>query len=219
VEHSYISPEGKYSPRQLGVYPDRLIPGLRRLAEAVKAHGTPVALQINHAGGLAQRAICGSQPVAPSAIKHPRGVETPRALTRREIDGIVEAFKEAARRAADAGFAVEIHGAHGFLLSQFLSPLTNRRIDEFGGPLENRVALMSRIVEAVRGELGRDFPLLYRLGIEDMMPGGLTLEEGVRAAALIAEAGIDILDISGGLIGSRPPGLRGPGYFVPQAEK
>ncbi len=219
VEHSYISPEGKRSPRQLGVYSDDLIPGLRKLAEAVKSHGTPVALQINHAGSLTQRSICGSQPVAPSAIRHPRGVETPRALTGEEIDEIIRAFREAARRVADAGFdAVEIHGAHGFLLSQFLSPLTNRREDEYGGPLEHRVRLPLRVVEAVREELGRGFPILYRLGVEDMMPGGLTLEEGVKAARLLADAGVDILDISGGLIGSSPPGLEGPGYFVPQAE-
>lgn len=113
---------------------------------------------------------------------------------------------------------MEIHGAHGFLLGQFLSPLTNRREDEYGGSLEHRVRLPLRVVEAVREELGRGFPLLYRLGVEDMMPGGLTLEEGVRAARLLADAGVDILDISGGLIGSSPPGLEGPGYFAPQAE-
>jgi len=139
-------------------------------------------------------------------------------LSEYEIGAVVEAFREAARRAAEAGFdAVEVHGAHGFLLSQFLSPLTNRRDDEFGGPLENRVRLHLRIIEGIRRELGACYPLLFRLGVDDMTPGGLTLEEGVEAAKMIAKKGVDILDISGGLLGGRPPGLKGPGFFVPHA--
>ncbi|MFQ6052702.1 MAG: tRNA-dihydrouridine synthase [Candidatus Bathyarchaeia archaeon] len=219
VEHSYIAPEGRIRLNQLGAYSDDLIPGLRRLVEAVHEHSTPIALQINHAGGTTTREVCGVQPLAPSPVMHPRrGQEVPRALSTEEIEGVIRAFREAARRAFEAGFdAVEVHGAHGFLLSQFLSPLTNRREDDFGGPLENRVRLPLRIIEEVVEEVGAGFPVLYRLGAEDMLPGGLTLEEGVEAAKMIAEKGVHIIDVSGGLIGSRPPELEGPGFFVPQA--
>lgn len=219
VEHSYVAPEGRLRLNQPGVHSDDLIPGLERLVEAVHAYGTPIALQINHAGGATTRDVCGVQPLAPSPLMHPtRGRELPRALSGEEIEEIIEAFKEAARRVAEAGFdAVEVHSAHGFLLSQFLSPLTNKRNDEFGGLLENRVRLPLRIIEEIRKELGPDYPILYRLGAEDMMPGGLTLEDGVKAAKMIAGKGVSIIDVSGGLIGGRPPGLEGPGFFVPQA--
>ena len=219
AEHAYVSTEGRLRLHQPGVYSDDLIPGLERLVEAVHAHGTPIALQINHAGGATTGEACGVQPLAPSPLMHPtRGRELPRALSKEEVEEIIEAFKEAARRAAEAGFdAVEVHGAHGFLLNQFMSPLTNRRSDEFGGPLENRIRLPIMIVERIRKKLGGDFPLLYRLGAEDMLPGGLTLEEGVEAAKMIAGKGVDIIDVSGGLIGSRPSGSERPGFFVPQA--
>lgn len=219
VEHSYVTSEGRIRVNQLGAYSDSLIPGLRRLVGAVHEKGTPIALQINHAGGATTREVCGVQPVAPSPVMHPRrGQELPRPLGGEEVKGIIQDFRDAARRAAAAGFdAVEVHGAHGFLLGQFLSPLTNRRDDEFGGPLENRVRLSLRIIEEIRDELGSDFPILYRISAEDLMPGGLTLKEGVEAAKMIAEKNVSIMDVSGGLVGSRPEGLAGPGYFVPQA--
>lgn len=219
VEHSYVTRRGRIRVNQLGVHSDDLITGLTSLVDAVHEHDTPIALQINHAGGATTRDVCGAQPVAPSAVMHPRrGQELPRPLSLDEIEGVVNDFRDAARRAMEAGFdAVEVHGAHGFLLSQFLSPITNKRTDEFGGSLENRVRLSCLIIEEIRRELGSGFPLLYRIGIEDMYPGGLMLDEGVRAARLIAEKGIDIMDVSGGLCGGRPEGLDGPGYFVPHA--
>ena len=219
VEHSYVSPEGRIGVNQLGAHSDSLIPGLRRLVEAVHEKDTPIALQINHAGGVTTQEACGVQPVAPSPVIHPtRGQELPRPLSVEEVEGIIRAFRDAARRAEIAGFdAVEVHGAHGFLLGQFLSPLTNRRDDEFGGPLENRIRLSLRIIDEIRDDLGSDFPILYRIGAEDMLPGGLTLRDGVEAAKMIADRGVNIMDVSGGLVGSRPEGLTGPGYFVPQA--
>jgi 2,4-dienoyl-CoA reductase-like NADH-dependent reductase (Old Yellow Enzyme family) len=218
VEHTYVAPEGRVSPHQLGVYSDELVRGLKSLVEAVHTYGTPVTLQITHGGGAATRAICGVQPLAPSAVSLPRGGEVPRALSHGEIRGIIRAFTEAARRASEAGFdAVEVHGAHGFLLNQFLSPLTNKRTDDYGGSLENRLRLALEIINGIKEELGRAFPLLYRLGADDLLPGGLTIEEGARAAKMIAGAGVDIIDVSGGLGGSRPAGFSGPGYFVPQA--
>jgi len=219
VEHAYVSPGGRLRIGQPGIYSDDLLHGWEKLVEAVKKFGTPIALQINHAGGAAVREVCGEEPVAPSPIMHPtRGIELPRELSVDEIGLIVEDFKDAARRAAEAGFdGVEIHGAHGFLLGQFLSPLTNRRTDEFGGSLENRSRLPLMILEKVKVELGDDVLLLYRLGVEDMMPGGLTLDEGVEAARRIAGKGVDIMDVSGGLVGIEPSSSDGPGFFVPQA--
>ena len=218
VEHTYVTPEGRVSSHQLGVYSDELVPGLKKLVETIHTHGTPTALQITHGGSAATRAVCGVQPLAPSPVTLPRGGEMPRALSQDEIRRIVKAFTEAACRASEAGFdAVEIHGAHGFLLSQFLSPLTNKRTDDYGGPLENRLRLALEIITGIKEELGSSFPLLYRLGAEDLFPGGLSLEEGARAAKIIADASVNIIDVSGGLGGSRPAGLEGPGYFVPQA--
>jgi len=216
VEHAYVAPEGRMSAHQLGAYSDKLILGLKRLTEAIHRFETPIALQITHGGSATTKATCGVQPLGPSPIANPRGGEVPRALSREEIRDIVAAFTEAARRASEAGFdAVEIHGAHGFLLSQFLSPLTNKRTDEYGGALENRVRLALEVIKGIRVQLGEEYPLLYRLGADDLLPGGLTLEEGTQAAKMIANAGVNIIDVSGGL-GSRSD-LKGPGYYVPLA--
>jgi len=216
VEHTYVTPEGRMSAHQLGAYSDELISGLKRLTEAVHKFETPIALQITHGGSATTKATCGVQPLGPSPVANPRGGELPRALSREQIRGTVVAFAEAAGRALEAGFdAVEIHGAHGFLLSQFLSPLTNRRVDEYGGALENRVHLPLEVIKSIREQLGKGYPLLYRLGADDMLPGGLTLEEGTQAAKMIADAGVNIIDVSGGL-GSRSD-LKGPGYYVPLA--
>lgn len=219
VEHSYVTQRGRVRLNQLGAHSDDLIPGLARLVDAVHENDTPIALQINHAGGTTTGDVCGAKPTAPSPVMHPRrGQELPRQLNRDEIEDVIHSFRDAARRAVKAGFdAVEVHGAHGFLLGQFLSPLTNKRRDEFGGPLENRVRLPGRIIEEIRRDLGSDFPILYRIGVDDMYQGGLTLREGVEAAGMIAERGVDIMDVSGGLVGGRPEGLEGPGYFVPHA--
>jgi len=219
VEHAFVAPEGRCSDNQLGAYSDKLISGLMKLVESTHAQDTPIALQINHAGSATTSEICGFQPSAPSAIIHPaRGEELPRAMDGEDIERVIEAFIAAAHRAAEAGFdAVEVHGAHGFLLGQFVSPLTNRRTDEFGGSLENRMRLPLMILERIRRELESGFTLLYRLGADDMQPNGLTIHEAVEAAKMIASKGVNILDVSGGLIGSRPPGLDGPGFFVPHA--
>jgi len=133
VEHSYVVPEGKLSRRQLGIYDDSLISGLEKLSSSVHAAGTPIVAQINHAGKTASEEIIGTQPVAPSAIGDARELKV------EEIEMLVDAYAQAAERAIKAGFdGVEVHGAHGFLLNQFYSPLTNRRRDKYGGSLESR---------------------------------------------------------------------------------
>jgi 2,4-dienoyl-CoA reductase-like NADH-dependent reductase (Old Yellow Enzyme family) len=219
VEHSFVTQRGRTSLTQLGANSDVLIPGLKRVADAVHRNETPLTLQINHGGGSASSEITGSQPVSPSPIMHPRrGKVIPHQLTLYEIEEIINNFRDAANRAATAGFdAVEVHGAHGFLLSQFLSPLTNRRHDEYGGNIENRVRLPCRIIEEIKRELGSNFPILYRIGVDDLLPGGITTKEGVEAAKMIAKKGINIMDVSGGIGGIGGSGLKGPGYFVPYA--
>lgn len=219
VEHSYVSQNGKLSKGQLGIHKDGLIPALKRIADAIHSKDTPAVIQINHGGGTAKEEIIGTQPVAPS-VAYFTDETTPRKLEHEEINDIIVKFGEAARRAKEAGFdAVEVHGAHGFLLNQFLSSLTNKRNDKYGGSLENRMRFPLAVVQSVKEKLG-DFPLLYRLGAHDRKPGGLELKESKIFAQKLKEVGVNILDISGGLCGSRPSDLKGKqGYFIPLAEE
>jgi NADPH2 dehydrogenase len=220
VEHSYVAKDGKLTSKQLGIYEDELIEGLADLAASIHAKGTPVCIQITHAGRRADSSTCGSQPVGPSAIRASDSDEVPRELEKHEIEGLVKLFGEAARRACKAGFdAVEIHGAHGFLLNQFASPLSNRRTDEYGGSFEKRIRFPLEVVEEVRKTVGSDFPLLYRLGTSDGQEGGVTIGECQAFARKLVEAGINMVDVSGGLVGSRPKGLVSQGYFLPIAEQ
>ncbi len=220
IEHSYVMPSGKMSAKQLGIHEDDLVPGLKTLADAVRSAGAASAIQLNHAGANTTEAICGCQPVAPSDTPSPKQQAAPRPLETGEIDDIVDAFRQAARRAREAGFdAIEIHGAHGFLLNQFTSNYMNKRTDSYGGSLENRMRLPLAVIAAVRKETGPDYPLLYRFGASDFLQGGLALDEGQKIAPMLTGAGIDILDISGGLCGSRPKDFAGiQGFFVPMAE-
>jgi 2,4-dienoyl-CoA reductase-like NADH-dependent reductase (Old Yellow Enzyme family) len=157
---------------------------------------------------------------APSTIPTTREAnpDAPEALTKAQIDEVIEAFAAAAARARRAGFdAVEIHAAHGFLLSQFLSPLTNFRDDEYGGDHERRSRIHLEVLAAVRGRVGSGFPVFVRLGMHDERPGGLTLPPACWTASQLAAAGAAMIDVSGGQSGSEDPG-RGPGYFVAYAE-
>ena len=214
VEHSYVSLDGRLSERQLGIYDDRLLSGLEKLSSRIHATGTPVVTQINHAGRVASTEITGMEPVAPSHSGDAR------ELRCEEIKALVEAFATAADRAMRAGFdGVEVHGAHGFLLNQFLSPLVNRRRDRYGGSLENRMRFPLEVVERVKEKIGGRL-LLYRLGSDDLDPAGIKIEESKKIAAKLEEAGVDIIDVSGGLCGSRPSQLQDrQGYFIPQAQQ
>lgn len=220
VEHSYVVPEGKMTERQLGIHDDSLIPGLTELAETIRSADAKSAIQLTHAGANTSAAICGCQPVGPSNVAIPGRDEEPRPLEAAEIQALVDSYRQAARRAKTAGFdAIEIHGAHGFLLSQFASPYANQRTDQYGGSTENRLRFPLEVISAVRQETGPGFPLLYRFGASDFLQGGLALDEAQKIAPMLVEAGIDVLDISGGLCGSRPKDLKDmPGYFVPLAQ-
>jgi NADPH2 dehydrogenase len=214
VEHSYVSLNGKLTKRQLGIYDDKLVSGLKKLSHSVHDTGTPIVIQINHAGRKASMEITGTRPVAPS----PSG--DARKLRVDEIETLTETYAQAADRAIKAGFdGVEVHGAHGFLLNQFFSPLTNRRRDKYGGSLEKRIRFPLEIVERVKEKVGRRL-LLYRLGSDDLDPAGTRIEDSQKFAAKLEEVGVDIIDVSGGLCGSRPEQLQGrQGYFVSQAQQ
>jgi len=216
IEHSFIMPQGKASLQQLSAADDSVIEGLRELVAVIHRNGSKAVMQLNHAGSAANEEITGSTPVAPSAVKNPRQGTMPRELTLEGISDLIEAFKNAARRTKEAGFdGVEIHSAHGYLLNQFFSPLTNKRTDEYGGNVHNRIRLHLQVIEAVRVEVGADFPILLRLGASDYTEGGTSLEDSQIAAQAFEKAGVNILDISGGFSGFNVPNLTGQGFFAP----
>lgn len=214
TEHSYVSLQGKLSERQLGIHDDDLIPGLKKLVQSVHAKDTPIVAQINHAGARTTKEITGMPPVAPSPAE---GV---RELQIGEIEDLSCAFAVAAERAMKAGFdGVEVHGAHGFLLNQFFSPLTNRRSDKYGGSLENRMRFPLGVVKKIR-EVTSGKVLMYRLGADDLNPAGTRIASSKRFGLKLQDAGVDIIDVSGGVCGSRPGKLQGiQGYFVAQAHQ
>lgn len=220
IEHSFIQAAGKASPRQLSVSDDSMVEGLRELARVIHQHGSKTMMQLNHAGSATTEEITGTTPVAPSPLLNPRkGEVMPRELSHQELEEVVQAFYHAARRTKAAGFdGVEIHSAHGYLLNQFFSPLTNKRTDEYGGDVYNRIRLHRQVIEAVRSAVGADFPVFLRLGASDFTPGGTTIEDSLIAAREFEKAGIDVLDISGGLSGYMVPGLTGQGYFASLTE-
>jgi len=213
VEHSYVLPSGRIGPKQLGISSDASISGFEKLANAIHAVGAPAIVQISHAGAVTNKRVIGEKPVGPS----PR--DKSRMLEAAEVYDLADAFGLAAERAVKAGFdGVEIHGAHGYLLNQFWTPLFNKREDEFGGSLEKRMRFPLLVTEKVRRVIGGSRLLLYRLGADDLAPHGTHIEDSVVFARSLEAAGVDILDVSGGMCGSEPRQLQlVKGYFVPQA--
>lgn len=225
--HTYISPDGIASPYQTGVYKDELVDGLSRIAKAVHKHPTRVFLQISHAGRQTTPKICGCTPLAPSAVYEPTYKVMPKAMSRKEIHKVIDDFIQATRRARQSDFdGVQLHIAHGYLLNSFISPHTNRRSDEWGGSLSNRLRIITKIIEGIREELGEDFPLIVKLNSSDFLPDGLILEESIEIAQTLEEKGVDGIEVSGGMAeagkGSVWKGLRKEdkeGYFVNNASK
>lgn len=218
IEHSFITKEGKANPNQLSIGNDSLVDSLKELSDIIHRNGSKTVMQINHAGSATSEAITGMKIVGPSAIENPskNTGEIPKELSKEDIKILVKEFKEAAIRVKNAGFdGVEIHSAHGYLLSQFLSPITNKRTDEYGGDIKGRIKIHLEVIKAVREAVGEDFPVLLRLGAADYMDGGLTIEESVVASEEFEKAGVDIIDISGGLCRYTIPGVTEPGYFAP----
>ena len=216
IEHSFITMKGKASDRQLSVADDSMVEKLKELANIIHKNGSKTVMQINHAGSAASKKVTGYEPVGPSDIANPRLGNVPYELTKEEIKIIISEFVDAARRVKEAGFdGVEIHSAHGYLLNQFYSPLTNKRTDEYGGEIAGRIKIHLEIIKAVRDIVGDDFPILLRLGGCDYMEGGITIEDSQIASIAFEKAGVDILDISGGFCGYIVPGNISQGYFAP----
>jgi len=197
--HAYVRPDGQAGPRQLGVYKDELVPGLRRMATAARENGAKMVLMLTHAGCFAAEALTGTTPLAVSAGVEP--ADPPgRELSATDIRDLVRAFADAARRAKAAGFdGVQVQVGHGYLLSQFLSPRFNRRTDAYGGDIGHRSRAPVEVIEAVRQALGRDIPLLVKMNCRDWAEGGLELDDAIQAAVLLQAAGVDAIEISSGL--------------------
>lgn len=215
VEATAVVPNGRITSYDLGIWSDDHIQELKSLVESVKSHGSKIAIQLAHAGRK-----CTSNDeyiVAPSPIRFSEEYRIPKELTVDEIKGIVNNFRDAAIRADKAGFdAIEIHGAHGYLIHEFLSPLTNKRIDEYGGSLENRTRFLKEILAAVNEVWPKDKPILLRVSADDYMEGGINKEEMVKIINEVKEY-IDMVHVStGGLISVKFPIF--PGYQVIHSE-
>jgi len=206
----------------MGLWSDVHIAPLARIVRLCQSQGATVCSQLAHAGRKAWSATKGQgpiQPVAPSALAFDRDWVVPHALSQTEFDGVASAFRAAAQRALAVGMdAVEIHAAHGYLLHQFLSPLSNYRTDEYGGSLENRARMLLRVIDAVRQVWPEQKPLLVRLSCTDWVAGGLAIDDLVQVARWLKEHGVDLVDCSSGGIAPVAPPTE-PGYQVPFAER
>jgi len=210
VENTAVALAGKGIARETGLWEDKHIPGWEKLAKQVHAYGARIAPQLHFAGNEANpQGTPGAEVLGPSPISYalPLGtvtkVDTPIAkeMTEEDIESAVEAFGEAARRARDAGCdAVELHGAHGYLLAAFMSPAENKRIDSYGGTVDGRIKLAIDVIKRVRSKVGREFPILWKMSADEMLPGGRTIQETQLIVWLLAEAGIDCIDVSRGSI-------------------
>jgi 2,4-dienoyl-CoA reductase-like NADH-dependent reductase (Old Yellow Enzyme family) len=221
--YMFVDIEGRQPPDQIGAHRDDLVPGLARLAEAVHRGSGSIVAQIVHCGGQAASA---TDPVAPSAVASPGYPKTPRQLSLAEIEGVIASFAASARRVKEAGYdGVQLHGAHGYLLAQFLSPLRNRREDRYGGSLEGRARFALEVYRAVRQEVGPGFPVMIKLNASDFLEGSTTEADAAHLADALARAGIDAIEVSGGTPGSGKLGAARPdiataedeAYFRPQA--
>ena len=231
TEATAVTPEGRISPADLGIWKDRHIPNLGRIAQFIASQGAVPGIQLAHAGRKASTQIPwvgtqaiapadgGWQPAGPSPLPFRESDPPPHELTIPEIERIVEAFAAAAGRALAAGFrVVEIHAAHGYLLHEFLSPLTNLRTDNYGGAFDRRIRLTLEVAQAIRRVWPGDLPLFIRISAQDWAPGGWTLADSVELARRLEPVGVDLVDCSSG--GAVPSAKieTGPGYQVPFAE-
>ncbi len=199
VEASYVRSDGRGFVNEVGIDRDELVPGLKRLVDEVHNAGAKIAIQIFHAGRQTSSAVTGWQPVAPSSVCCPVIQEMPRELTVQEIHELENQFAAAALRAKRAGFdAVEVHGAHGYLIAAFLSPFSNRRLDEYGGGLTGRARFAIEVVQKVRAAVGPDYPIIFRISAAEFVEGGLTLTQARAVTPMLIEAGVDAIDVSAG---------------------
>lgn len=197
--YAFVRPDGKQLPGKMGIHSDDFAAEMQTLTRAVHNEGGRICMQLVHAGGQTTTKTAGRRPLAPYSIKVEQFPEEPEAMSKEDIDEIVAAFGEGARRAKAYGFdAVQLHAAHGYLINQFLSPLTNRRTDGYGGSLQNRCRFLLEVYSRVRSEVGADFPVLVKLNGSDNLEGGLLLEDAVYASRLLDQEKIDAIEVSGG---------------------
>lgn len=231
VEATAVSPEGRITPGDLGIWDDDHIQGLKRIVSFIHGQGSVAGIQLAHAGRKASCAVPvqggrqldenhgGWQTVAPSDIPFMDGDRIPAALTKEGIGQVISGFRKAAVRALEAGFRVaEIHSAHGYLLQEFLSPLSNRRSDEYGGSFYNRIRLLRQVVEAVRSVWPSGDPLFVRISSTDWTEGGWETEDSVRLSSILKESGVDLIDCSSGGNVYNAVIPFSPGYQVPFSE-
>ena len=197
--YTFVSPEGKHLPGKMGIHTDDFSDTMKEMIRAVHEDSGKICIQLVHAGGQTDSSKAGRKPLAPSAVKLDQYPELPAEMTGEEISMVITAFGTGARRAKDWGFdAVQLHGAHGFLINQFLSPLTNQRKDEYGGSIENRCRFLLKSYRAIRSAVGPDYPIMIKLNGSDNLAGGLTIEDAVFAAKALDKEGIDCIEVSGG---------------------
>ncbi|QHL87386.1 NADPH dehydrogenase NamA [Nibribacter ruber] len=233
LEATAVSPEGRITPDDLGLWKDEHIPFLQRIASFLHSQGAVAGIQLAHAGRKASHqspwkgasaipahAENGWQTVAPSAVPFLESEPAPQQLDQAGIDKVIADFKAAAQRALAAGFKViELHGAHGYLLHEFLSPISNQRTDQYGGSFENRTRLLLEVTQAVRTVWPEDYPLLVRLSATDWTEGGWTLEDSIALAKILKDHGVDLIDCSTGGNVPKAPIPVGPLYQLPFAEQ
>jgi len=199
VEACAVSPEGVVSPHQARIYDDRFVEGLAKIAQVMRAEGAVPAVQIHHGGRQTSSKVIKQKPLAPSPLPCPtiRGDVEP--LTKEKIQELIHKFGDAAERAVQAGFdLIEIHGAHGYLINQFLSRFSNIREDEYGGDVEGRTKFALEIVREIRKRIGKDFPLSFKISAQEFVPNGLTVGESIKILKLLVKEGIDVVQVSAG---------------------
>ncbi len=232
TEAAAISAAGRISPSDLGIYRDEHVAKLEQITTFISAQGAVAGIQLAHAGRKASVAVPwdggtriapqdgGWEPLAPSALAYTAGDSAPRAMTTEDIAQVTAAFVAAAGRALAAGFRViELHAAHGYLLHEFLSPLSNQRTDEYGGSFSNRTRLVREVSSAVRGVLPDDVPLFVRISATDWADGGWTIDESVALARTLVPLGVDLIDASSGGLTAAQRINAEPNYQVPFAER
>lgn len=229
VEATAISPEGRISPMDSGIWSSEHVPAFKRITEFIKSNGSVPGIQIAHAGRKAstdapwrdngkplREEEGGWQPIAPSPVAFSDISPVPREMSRQDIDEVKAQFEAAAKRSVEAGFELlEIHMAHGYLMHEFLSPLSNKRLDEYGGRLENRMRLPLEVAERVRRVWPGDLPLFVRISCTDWVEGGWDLKSSIELSRRLKESGIDLIDCSSGALVAHASIPVSPGYQVP----
>lgn len=198
VENASVDVSGHF-PHGLAIYDDKFIPGLSKLVREVHQAGSKICLQLNHGGRQLPSRLTGFKPVAPSPVASPLLKEIPREMSKEEITQLVEKFGEAANRVKQVGFdAIELHGAHGYLVCQFLSAASNQRQDDYGGGLWERTRFAREIISKIRGKVGSEYPVFFRLSAEEYVPSGLTIKDSIEIARILKESGVDVFHVSAG---------------------